>query len=102
SAAPGDDLAAEAIRLLEDPESRLNRYWDEEHDRYVLRCLLEAIELEFEPATVPAFRRVPQQGASSPAAAALYRPHLGAAAAARARGGRRPRELADGLIDGRP
>ena len=64
SAATGDDLAAEAIRLLEDPTSLLNRYWDEEHDRYVLRCLLETIELEFEPATVRAFRRVALRGAS--------------------------------------
>ena len=56
-AAPGDDAAAVALGLLEDPDSPLNRYWDEEHDRYVLRCLLELAELEFEPTTVRAFRR---------------------------------------------
>jgi RNA polymerase sigma-70 factor (ECF subfamily) len=99
SAAAGDDLAAEAIRLLEDPDSRLNRYWDEEHDRYVLRCLLEAIELEFEPATVRAFRRVALEGASGAEAAGECGMSLGAVYAARSRVLRRLRELADGLID---
>ena len=68
-AAPGDDAAAAALGLLEDPDSPLNRYWDEEHDRYVLRCLLELAELEFEPTTVRAFRRVALEGASGSEAA---------------------------------
>jgi RNA polymerase sigma-70 factor (ECF subfamily) len=99
STPPGDDRAAEAIRLLEDPDSRLNRYWDEEHDRYVLRCLLETIELEFEPATVKVFRRVALDGASGAEAAGELGMTLGAVYAARSRVLRRLRELADGLID---
>ena len=102
SAAPGDDLATEAIRLLEDPDSRLNRYWDEEHDRYVLRCLLVAIELEFEPATVRAFRRVALEGASGAEVAGESGMSLGAVYVARSRVLRRLRELADGLIDELP
>ncbi len=102
SAATGDDLAAEAIRLLEDPTSLLNRYWDDEHDRYVLRCLLETIELEFEPATVRAFRRVALEGASGAEAAGELGMTLGAVYAARSRVLRRLRELADGLIDELP
>jgi hypothetical protein len=35
----------------------MNRRWDEEHDRYVLGCLLDLVE-EFEPATLQAFRRL--------------------------------------------
>jgi RNA polymerase sigma-70 factor (ECF subfamily) len=77
----------------------LNRYWDEEHDRYVLRCLLEAIELEFEPATVRAFRRVALEGATGAEVAGELGMSLGAIYAARSRVLRRLRELADGLID---
>ena len=102
SAATGDDFAAEAIRLLEDPDSRLNQYWDEEHDRYVLRCLLQAIELEFEPATVRAFRRVAIEGASGAEAASECGMSLGSVYAARSRVLRRLRELADGLVDDLP
>jgi RNA polymerase sigma-70 factor (ECF subfamily) len=101
-AAAGAAGAAEAIRLLEDPDSGLNRYWDEEHDRYVLRCLLDAIELEFEPATVRAFRRVALEGVSGSEAAAECGMTLGAIYAARSRVLRRLRELADGLVDALP
>jgi RNA polymerase sigma factor (sigma-70 family) len=48
------DRADEALRELEDPASSLWRFWDEEHDRHVLRCLLEMMEIEFEPATMKA------------------------------------------------
>ncbi len=40
---------------IADPESDLNRQWDEEHDRYVLNCLLDLVEEEFEPTTLQAF-----------------------------------------------
>ncbi len=40
---------------LADPESELNRRWDAEHDRYVLRGLLRLVEPEFTPATWAAF-----------------------------------------------
>ena len=42
---------------MADPNSDLNRQWDEEHDRYVLDCLLDLVEEEFEPthaASLPA------------------------------------------------
>ena len=101
-AAPGDDAAAVALGLLEDPDSLLNRYWDEEHDRYVLRCLLELAELEFEPTTVRAFRRVALEGASGSEAAGELGLSLAAVYAARSRVLRRLRELAEGLLDELP
>src|SRR5436305_2067412 len=55
---------------LEDPDSGLSRLWDEEHDRHVLRRLLELIEHDFEPATWQAFRRVVLDGLRPAAAAA--------------------------------
>ena len=101
-AAPGDDAAAVALGLLEDPDSLLNRYWDEEHDRYVLRCLLELAELEFEPTTVRAFRRVALEGASGSEAAGELGLSPAAVYAARSRVLRRLRELAEGLLDELP
>lgn len=47
---------------LEDPASQLSLQWDQEHDRFVARRLLEAIECEFEPTTWQAFRRVAYDG----------------------------------------
>jgi RNA polymerase sigma-70 factor (ECF subfamily) len=46
------------LAQLSDPKSQLSRQWDEEHDRYVLRRLLELVEPMFEPKTVAVFRRV--------------------------------------------
>ena len=101
-AAAGDDAAAAALGLLEDPDSLLNRYWDEEHDRYVLRCLLELAELEFEPTTMQAFRRVALEGASSSAVAGELGLSPGAVYTARSRVLRRLQELAEGLLDDLP
>src|SRR5580692_4900285 len=38
--ASGGSGAIAALQLIADPDSDLNRQWDEEHDRYVLRRLL--------------------------------------------------------------
>jgi RNA polymerase sigma-70 factor (ECF subfamily) len=102
AAAPGHDAAATALALLEDPDSALNRYWDEEHDRYVLRCLLELAELEFEPTTVRAFRRVALEGAAGSEVAGEMGLSLASVYAARSRVLRRLRELAEGLLDDLP
>lgn len=99
SAAAGGDSASEALRLLADPDSALSRYWDDEHDRYVLRCLLQMLEMEFEPDTVKAFRRVALEGASGTEAAQELGMSVGAVYAARSRVLHRLRQLAEGLID---
>jgi RNA polymerase sigma-70 factor (ECF subfamily) len=46
---------AHELEQLEDPDSRLTRLWDQEHDRHVLRRLMELIRPEFAPATWQAF-----------------------------------------------
>src|SRR5262249_24490121 len=56
--AGGGSDATAALEAIADPDSDLNRQWDEEHDNYVLRCLLAALEEDFEPATLSAFRRL--------------------------------------------
>jgi RNA polymerase sigma-70 factor (ECF subfamily) len=99
AAASGEGADTAALGLLEDPDSPLNRYWDEEHDRYVLRCLLALVELEFEPTTLQAFRLVALEGSSSAEAAGELGLSIAAVYAARSRVLRRLRVLAEGLLD---
>src|SRR5215475_1421023 len=42
--ASGGSGATAALEQIADPDSDLNRGWDEEHDRYVLGCLLDLVE----------------------------------------------------------
>jgi RNA polymerase sigma-70 factor, ECF subfamily len=98
----GDAMAEETLVRLEDPDDSLHRFWDDEHDRYVLRCLLELIELEFEPATVRAFRRVALDAASGAEVAAELGITLAAVYAGRSRVLKRLKELSEGLLDDKP
>jgi RNA polymerase sigma-70 factor (ECF subfamily) len=51
-------------RDLEDPRSALSRLWDAEHDRYVVRSLLEKVLPEFDAKTQDIFQRVVLGGCS--------------------------------------
>src|SRR5262249_25575015 len=62
--ASGGSGATAALQQIADPDSDLNRQWDEEHDRYLLGCVLNLVEEEFEPPTLRAFRRLALDGAS--------------------------------------
>jgi RNA polymerase sigma-70 factor (ECF subfamily) len=97
--ASSDSGVAEALRQLEDPNSELNRQWDEEHDQYVLRCLLDVMALEFETSTLQAFRRVALEGASSEQAAQELGLSVGAVYIAKSRVLHRLRQQAEGLLD---
>jgi RNA polymerase sigma-70 factor (ECF subfamily) len=99
AALAGGGSGAAALQQLANPESDLTRQWDEEHDRYVLRCLLDLIELEFEPTTVRVFRRVTLEGASSADVARELGLSVGAVYAAKSRVLGRLRAEAAGLID---
>ena len=54
--AQGGSGATAALQQLADPMSDLNREWDEQHNRYVLHCLLDLVQEEFEPTTVKAVK----------------------------------------------
>src|SRR5262245_2106852 len=54
-AASGPDLDR-LLNQLEDPESDMNRLWDQEHNQHVVRRLFELIEQDFQPTTWKAFR----------------------------------------------
>jgi RNA polymerase sigma-70 factor (ECF subfamily) len=84
---------------LADPNSELARQWDEEHDRYVLRRLMELIEPMFEPKTLQAFRRVVFDGAAPRQVAEELGMTYAAVALAKSRVLIRLRQEAEGLID---
>src|SRR5262249_54814268 len=81
------------------PASALNRQWDEEHARYVLDCVLDLVEEEFEPATLRAFRRLALDGASGAEAAQELGLSVAAVYVAKSRVLARIRQEAEGLID---
>ncbi len=95
----GGSGVAEVLSQVADPDSALNRRWDEEHDRYVLRCLLDLVEEEFEPNTFRAFRRLTLDDASGADVAVELGMSVGAVYVAKSRVMRRIREEAAGLID---
>jgi RNA polymerase sigma-70 factor (ECF subfamily) len=97
--AEGGSGATAALQQIADPDSDLNRQWDEEHDRYVLNCLLDLVEEEFEPATLQAFRRLALHGASGEEAAQELGLSVAAVYVAKSRVLQRIRQEAEGLID---
>ncbi len=97
--AQGGSGATVALQQLADPTSELNRQWDEEHDRYVVHCLLDRVEEEFEPITLQAFRRLALDGVSGAEAAQELGLSVSAVYVAKSRVLARIRQEADGLID---
>src|SRR5215831_17584825 len=95
----GGSGATAALQQIADPDSALNRQWDEEHDRYVLHCLLDLVEEEFEPVTLQAFRRLALDGISGAEAAQELKLSVAAVYVAKSRVLARIRQEAEGLID---
>jgi RNA polymerase sigma-70 factor (ECF subfamily) len=87
------------LEQLEDPDSGLSRLWDQEHDRHVLRRLLEAIASEVTPSTWEAFRRVTLEGKDEETVAAELGLSVHAVFVAKSRVLCRLRREAEGLID---
>jgi RNA polymerase sigma-70 factor (ECF subfamily) len=84
---------------LADPNSELARQWDEEHDRYVLRRLMDLIEPMFESKTLDAFRRVVFDGVAPRQVAEELGLTYAAVVLAKSRVLGRLRQEAEGLID---
>jgi RNA polymerase sigma-70 factor (ECF subfamily) len=97
--ASGGSGAAAALELIADPDSDLNRQWDEEHDGYVLDCLLDLVQEEFEPTTLQAFRRLALEGGEGAAVAGELGMSVAAVYGAKSRVLARIRQEAEGLID---
>jgi RNA polymerase sigma-70 factor (ECF subfamily) len=99
TAASGGSGATAALHQIADPDSDLNRQWDQEHDNYVLHCLLDLVELEFEPNTLRAFHRLALDGASGAEVAEELGLSVSAVYVAKSRVMQRLRQEAEGLID---
>jgi RNA polymerase sigma factor (sigma-70 family) len=93
------DVVERLLEQLEDPESDLSRRWDEEHNRHVVRRLLELLEDEFEPRTWQAFQLVTVHGQKTDAAAAELGMSPVAVRIAKSRVLTRLRQEVSGLID---
>ena len=87
------------LEQLSDPNNDLPRLWDEEHDRYVIRRLLERIESEVAPSTWQAFRRVVVEGRDEETVAAELGLSVNAVFIAKSRVLSRLRREADGILD---
>jgi RNA polymerase sigma-70 factor (ECF subfamily) len=97
--ASGGSGATARLQQIADPDSALNRQWDEEHDRYVINCLLKMVEEEFEPTTLRAFCKLTLEDASGADAAQELGLSIAAVYMAKSRVLQRIRQEAEGLID---
>lgn len=95
----GGSGAVAALHEIADPESELNRQWDEEHDHYVIRCLVELAAQYFEPLTLRAFQRMAIDEARPAEVAQELGISVAAVYMAKSRVLQRIRQEADGLID---
>jgi RNA polymerase sigma-70 factor (ECF subfamily) len=96
--ATGGEAVAEQLLQLEDPSSPLSRAWDEEDDRHVLTTLLDAIRLEFQPATWRAFESTVRDGRPAAEVAAELGLSVNAVLIAKSRVLKRLRQKSEGLV----
>jgi RNA polymerase sigma-70 factor (ECF subfamily) len=95
----GGDRWQHLLEHLSDPDDPLSRLWDEEHDRHVVRLLLERIEGDVTPSTWQAFRRVVVEGRDEETVAAELGLSVNAVFIAKSRVLSRLRREGDGLLD---
>jgi len=96
--ATGDSAFLDRLDELEDPGGGLTRLWDEEHDRHVVRRLLELIRSDFQPTTWQAFEGVMQLGEAPAAVADRLGLSVNAVLLAKSRVLARLRREAEGLV----
>jgi RNA polymerase sigma factor (sigma-70 family) len=97
--ATGDSDFGKMLAQLEEPQNELVCLWDQEHDRHLVRRLLELAEPAFEPATREAFRQVVVEGKKASVVAAELGLSVNAVLLAKSRVLRRLRRELDGLLD---
>jgi RNA polymerase sigma-70 factor (ECF subfamily) len=97
----GHSAGESPLAQFADPNSELSRLWDQEHDRHVLRRLLELLESDshFEPVTLRAFRRVVFDDVKPAAAAEELGLSVNAVLLAKSRVLKRLRQESEGLLD---
>ncbi|MBC8872540.1 MAG: RNA polymerase sigma factor [Planctomycetes bacterium] len=93
----GSDFLGQ-LNELEDAASGVSRVWNDEHDRHVIRRLLELTEPRFASSTWQAFRRQVMDGASAAAVAPELGSSLHSVYAAKSRVLSTLRQQAEGLV----
>jgi RNA polymerase sigma-70 factor (ECF subfamily) len=96
---PAGEEGMAALAQLEDPDSSLSHLWDQEHDHYVARRLMELVEPEFAPATWKAFQLLALEGKPPDEVAAELGISTNAVRIAKSRVLSRLRQESAGLID---
>ena len=96
--ATGDSDFLQSLQEQEDPHSKLAKGWDAEHDRHVVRRLLELIGPLFEPTTLQAFRKVVLEGQKPAQVAAELGISVNAVFLAKSKILRQLRQEIDGLL----
>jgi RNA polymerase sigma-70 factor (ECF subfamily) len=99
TAAAGGSGFDQILQQLESSDSQIARKWDQEHDQFVLRQLLDRMTSQFDRATITAFRRLTFDEAEPELVARELGISIGAAYSAKSRVLRRLREEAAGLVD---
>ncbi len=97
--ASGDSEIARRLNEFEDAHSQLTQIWDQEHDQYVIRRLLELVEPRFSETVRTAFRRLALDGAKGRDVAAELNLSVSAVFDAKSRVTRELRRLGQGMID---
>ncbi|MBX9583410.1 MAG: sigma-70 family RNA polymerase sigma factor [Gemmataceae bacterium] len=93
------DRGASFLAEVEDAGSPLSRWWDAEHDRHVLRGLMNLVRLEFARETWAAFTRTALDGRPTAEVAAELGLTPNAVHVARSRVLARLRQEAEGMVE---
>jgi RNA polymerase sigma-70 factor (ECF subfamily) len=93
----GSDFLSQ-LDHLEDGASGISRIWNEQHDRHIIRRLLELTEPKLAPSTWQAFRRQVMDGATAATVAAELKISVHSAYAAKSRVLNMLRQQAEGLV----
>lgn len=95
----GGSAFLDRLELLEDPTSGLSRLWDQEHDRHVIKKLMDQVRQRVAPQTWEAFEGTVVRGESPAAVGAKIGLTANAVYAARFRVLQQLREEGRGLIE---
>lgn len=98
SAAGGSDFR-QLLDQMEDPQSQLSQQWNQEHDQYVLRTLLDQVRPSLADDTWQAFKRVSVDGETAATVAQELGMTVNSVYIAKSRVMGKIRQLGEGLID---
>ena len=97
--ATGDSAVQEQLRQLEDPASELSALWNQQHDEFVVRQIMQRARTEFAASTWKAFQQTAIENQPASDVARELQLTTNAVFIARSRVIRRLRELAAGLVE---